>query len=101
MPYSRRRRPGLLGTVARTAVVTGTASATANAVHRGSQRRAEEQAQAAAFRAQQSVSPAPPAGPPATGADLVAQLGDLGRLHESGTLTDAEFAAAKQALIGR
>jgi hypothetical protein len=55
--FSRRRRPGLLGTVARTAVVAGTAQATANAVNRKAHGRAVEQQQAAAFRAQQAAPP--------------------------------------------
>ena len=41
----RRGRPGLLGTVARTAVVAGTAKATSNAMDRRSQRKASEQQQ--------------------------------------------------------
>ncbi|MFC9894553.1 SHOCT domain-containing protein [Nocardia sp. NPDC127579] len=86
---ARFGRPGLLGAVARTAVITGTASATANAVNRRSQRRAaEEQAYAA---------PAPAAD---SGDDLVSRLDKLGRLHASGALSDAEFAAAKAQLLG-
>lgn len=100
MPYSRRRRPGLLGTVARTAVISGTASATANAVGRRSQERATEQEQAAAFRAQQAP-PAPAAPPPGGGSDLVAQLSELARLREAGMLTDVEFDRAKATLLSR
>ncbi len=52
-----RRGPGLLGTMARTAVVAGTATAVVGGVQRRQQRRAEEQAQyqevrAAAFDSQ-------------------------------------------------
>jgi hypothetical protein len=97
MSFARRRRPGLLGTVARTAVITGTASATANAVGRRSQERAVEQQQAAAFRAQQPASaPVPPA--PA-GADLVTQLSELARLRDAGMLTAEEFDTAKATLL--
>ena len=53
MPFIRRLggprfgRPGLLGTVARTAVIAGTATVTANAVSRhGQQRAAEKEAYA-------------------------------------------------------
>jgi hypothetical protein len=99
MSFARRRRPGLLGTVARTAVITGTASATANAVGRNSHGRAVEQQQAAAFRAQPPV-PAPPRPAPAGGgSDMVAQLGELARLREAGMLTAEEFDMAKATLL--
>lgn len=52
-PVVTRRGPGLLGSMARTAVVAGTATATAGAVHRWSERRQAEAAQAQA--AQQAV----------------------------------------------
>ncbi|MBF6324263.1 SHOCT domain-containing protein [Nocardia cyriacigeorgica] len=96
-------RPGLLGTVARTAVISGTARATANAVDRRAQRRA---AASAAYAAQQQAPPPPP--PPAAAApapaaggaeDLVAKLQQLGQLHDSGVLSDEEFAAAKRQLL--
>ncbi|MEU0538558.1 SHOCT domain-containing protein [Nocardia sp. NPDC005978] len=91
-------RPGLLGTVARTAVVAGTASATANAVNRrGEQRAAEQQAYAAQNAPVQPVY-APPAAP--QGEDLVVKLEQLGKLHATGVLSDAEFAAAKSQLLG-
>jgi hypothetical protein len=32
--------------------------------------------------------------------DDIAQLKQLGQLHESGVLTDAEFEAAKQKILG-
>ncbi|HEY6746122.1 MAG TPA: SHOCT domain-containing protein [Mycobacteriales bacterium] len=102
MSFARRRRPGLLGTVARTAVITGTASATANAVGRRSHERAVDQQQAAAFRSQQqaAAAPPPPPGPPA-GPDLVVQLGELARLRDTGMLTAEEFDTAKAALLRR
>lgn len=96
-------RPGLLGTVARTAVVAGTARATANVVDRHAQRRAAE---SQAYAAQQAPPPPPP--PPqqyaqpaaAESADLVSKLHELGELHASGVLSDDEFAAAKRQLLG-
>ena len=100
-------RPGLLGTVTRTAVVAGTARATANAVDRRAQRRgAEQQAyaqqQEQAYEAQQAqyAAPPPPAPAPDAGADLVAKLEQLGQLHQNGVLSDQEFAAAKAQLLG-
>ncbi|MDI9899235.1 SHOCT domain-containing protein [Rhodococcus sp. IEGM 1409] len=96
----RRGRPGLLGTVARTAVVAGTAKATSNAMDRRSQRKADEQQQ----EYQQQQAPPAQAAPlqsvPPSGADdLVSKLQELGQLHQSGLLTDAEFAAAKAQLL--
>jgi predicted lipid-binding transport protein (Tim44 family) len=105
----------MLGTVARTAVIAGTASATANAVTRHGQQRAADQQQAAAYReqqaaaaqepaAQQAAAPAqPPAAPsaasPPTGNDLVSQLTNLGQLRDSGVLTAEEFDLAKAKLL--
>ena len=100
----RRGRPGLLGTVARTAVVAGTAKATSNAMDRRSQRKADEQQQE--YQQQYQQQQAPPAQvapvqsvPPSGADDLVSKLQELGQLHQSGLLTDAEFAAAKAQLL--
>lgn len=43
------------------------------------------------------AAPAPTAAP---GTDVTAELQKLAQLHQSGVLTDAEFAAAKQKLLG-
>ena len=62
----RRRvgRPGLIGTMARTAVISGTASAVSGNVQRRQMRRAaEEQAQYAAPPPQATQYAAPPAAP--------------------------------------
>jgi hypothetical protein len=49
-----------------------------------------------AYAATRRVAPyTPAAADPAEVADPVARLRDLARLHESGVLSDAEFAAAK------
>jgi hypothetical protein len=101
----RRGRPGLLGTVARTAVIAGTATATANAVGRhGDQKAAEKQANADQQAAQQQAAAAPPPppapAPPAADDDLVGQIGQLGKLRDAGVLSDSEFAAAKAKLLG-
>ncbi|MGW6123390.1 SHOCT domain-containing protein [Nocardia sp. NPDC055165] len=103
MPLRRGRvgRPGLIGTIARTAVVAGTATATSNAVNRrGAQRAAEQQAyaQQQAPPPPQQQAPPPPAAPSA-GNDTVAQLSTLAELHSAGALSDAEFAAAKAKLL--
>jgi len=44
--------------------------------------------------------PAPPAAPTGLTDENFAQLKQLGALHESGVLTDAEFEAAKQKILG-
>lgn len=97
---ARARRPGLLGTIARTAVISGTAQATSNAMNRRNYRRTDEQQ---GYAAQQPATYAPPAASPRASAaedDLVTKLAELGNLHRSGVLSDAEFARAKQQLLG-
>ena len=85
--------PGLLRGVARTAVIAGTATHVSNNVSRRQANRwAEQQAP------QGYEEPPPAAAPPA--ADPIAQLKDLGQLHESGVLTDEEFAAQKAKILG-
>lgn len=107
-------RPGLLGTVVRTAVISGTASAVSNRVNRGMaerdmHRQADQQAQAqeAAAQAQQqwAAQPPPPPAPapaaaPAAPVDRVAQLTALADLKAQGLLTDEEFAAEKARVLG-
>jgi hypothetical protein len=44
--------------------------------------------------------PAPEGSAPTPGRDPVAQLKDLGQLHATGMLSDAEFAAAKANVLG-
>ena len=95
----RRRvgRPGLVGTMARTAVIAGTASATAGAVQRhGAQKAAAQQAAAAPPPA--PAPPAPVAAAPVDD-DVIAKLQQLGDLKAQGILDDAEFAAAKAKLL--
>lgn len=100
----RRRvgRPGLIGTVARTAVIAGTATATSNAVSRRQMARSQQQADAQAYEQQQyAAQQAPPAPPPASGdVGLGDQLTKLAELHQQGILSDEEFTAAKQRLLG-
>jgi len=50
--------------------------------------------------AQQAAPPVPPAAAPSTaGSDTVSRLQELASLHNSGVLTDEEFAAAKQKVL--
>ena len=113
----RRGRPGLVGTMARTAVVAGTATAVAGGVQRRQAGRAqaaaqeqnedlqmqEMQAQLAELQAQQAQAAPPPAtATPAApaGGDLMSELEKLGQMRTAGLLDDAEFAAAKAKLLG-
>lgn len=100
----RRRmgRPGLLGTVARTAVVAGTATAVSGRVQRNAAARSAEAEQSAQAQqqAQAPVAPAPAAPAPAAPApDRIAQLTQLAELKANGVLTDAEFAAEKARIL--
>lgn len=117
----RRAGRGIVGTMATTAVVVGTAGAVQ---HRQQQKyanqAAQQQAQAAdsqqqaqaaetqrqmeEMQAQQAAAaaaaPAAAASAPAgAGDDLMAQLTQLAQLHQAGVLTDEEFAAAKAKLL--
>jgi hypothetical protein len=86
----------LLRTMARTAVVAGTATSVSNRVSRRQEGRWASQEQ------QQIVAPAPPPAPvaaPPQEADPIERLKELGQLHESGVLTDQEFAAAKAKIL--
>jgi hypothetical protein len=123
-----RRGPGVVGAVARTAVVAGTAAATMHAVDRrmdnkdakkqqeayaeqtAIQNQAEledMQAQMAAMQAQQAqqamqaqMAPPPaPAPAAAQSTDLAAQLKQLADLKAAGILSDEELAAAKAKLL--
>lgn len=123
MPRGRRGRPGLVGTMARTAVVAGTASAVVGASQNrqaGKQEAAAEQqaAQQAAFDSQaqladmqnqmnamqaQQAAPAPApvaaAAVAPAGDSLMDDLGKLADLKAAGVLSDEEFAAAKAKLL--
>ena len=52
------------------------------------------------YQATQQVPPYAPDAAVAPPDDPVARLEKLGRLHDSGVLTDAEFSAAKAKIIG-
>ena len=87
--------PGLVRGVARTAVVAGTATAVSGRVARRQNARWAEQDQ----MAYQQQAPAPAAAAPAED-DSIAKLKELGELHDSGVLTDEEFAAQKAKILG-
>jgi hypothetical protein len=111
-------RPGLVGTMARTAVVAGTATAVSGGMVRHAQKKEMaqqqeeyyqqqmmqqqiDQAAAAAVAAQQAAAPPPAAAAPAAAPDdpMIAKLKELAQLHQAGILSDEEFAAAKARLL--
>jgi uncharacterized membrane protein YebE (DUF533 family) len=80
-------------------------AATATVAYKAGQRRTQQnqyndQAQAAYAQTQAPQAAPPPAPTPAAPADSTAELERLAKLHESGALTDEEFAAAKSKLLG-
>ena len=92
----RRRGPGLVGAVARTTVVAGTAAAVGGRVHRRQQQKWA--AQDAQGQQQQYAEPqyaAAPAEP-----DYMAELEQLAQLRDQGIITPEEFAAKKQQILG-
>src|SRR4051794_6609294 len=99
--------PGLLGGIARTAVVAGTATAVSNRVSRRQATKWAEQGQPVYGRPvpvpaqavappQQAYAPPPPLPPPP---DPIQQLKDLAALKDQGILTEDEFAAQKAKVL--
>src|SRR4029077_1930102 len=121
----RAGRPGLVGTMARTAVVAGTATAVVGGMNRHSQAKYQQQADAQAYQDQQvqyeqqaqidaavaqqmaaqqasaqQMAP-PPAAPAAAAApSVIDQLTQLASLRDAGVLTEGEFNAQKAKLLG-
>ena len=109
-------RPSLVGTMARTAVIAGTATAVSNKVSQGQAAKAQQAADAQAYQAQQqqeamaqqmaaqqAAAPPPPAPAPAAGGisdEVVGQLKQLAELRDAGILTEEEFSAKKAKLLG-
>ena len=114
---------GLLGMMARTAVVAGTATAVSGRVARRQQNKYQQKADAQAYQeqqaapAQEQASPQqyqqvpqyqqpppqyqqPPPAPAAGSTDVVGEIQRLATLKEQGILSDAEFTAAKSKLLG-
>ncbi|HJV13963.1 MAG TPA: SHOCT domain-containing protein [Propionibacteriaceae bacterium] len=106
---------GLIGGMARTAVVAGTATAVSNRVSRRQANRwaekdqqayeaqAYEQQQAYGQQqayAQQAYAPPPPQAAAPAQDDMITQLQKLGELKAAGVLTEEEFAAQKAKILG-
>jgi hypothetical protein len=111
----RMGRPSLLGSMARTAVVAGTATATVGAVSGHQQKKAAaSQAQAADAQAdaqqqaqidqlQQQVAAQQAPAAPAPGSaldDQLVQIQKLSSMKDQGLLTEEEFAAKKAQILG-
>jgi outer membrane murein-binding lipoprotein Lpp len=121
-----RRGPGLLGTMARTAVVAGTASAVAGGVSDARKSRTNDQAAMQNIAAQQQqlqaqqealtqhqqwlamqqhAKPSEPSASPSTGKgglsqETMARLQQLADLEKQGILTPEEFAQQKAKILG-
>jgi hypothetical protein len=91
--------PGLLRGVARTAVVAGTATAVSNRVSRRQANRWAEQGTMPYDYGPPDPGYAPAPAEPAP--DPIAELRQLGALHEQGVLTDEEFAMQKTKILNR
>jgi hypothetical protein len=108
---------GLIGGMARTAVIAGTATAVSNRVSRRQANRWAQKDQAAYYEQQQYAqpqyaqpqyaqpqyaqpAPAPAPAPATEEDDMFDQLQRLAQLHDRGILTDEEFAAQKARILG-
>jgi hypothetical protein len=85
---------GLIGGIARTAVVAGTATAVSNRVSRRQANRWAAQEQE-----QYQQAPPPAAAPAGASDDSLDQLQRLGELRSSGVLTEAEFQVQKERIL--
>jgi hypothetical protein len=111
MPFVRRRpllRMAAVGGVAYMGAKAGT-----NKAMQAQQAQGQAQGQGATAAPPPAAAPAPAAAPPAAppaaapapaapagGNDPVAQLQQLAQLHQSGALSDEEFAQAKSRILG-
>ena len=96
--------PRLLRTVARTAVIAGTATTVSNRVSRRQAGRwsakEQQQEEQAPPEQQQYAAPPPPPPPPADPMqDKLDQLKQLGELKEQGVLSDEEFQQQKAKIL--
>jgi|SRR4051812_9675281 hypothetical protein len=94
-----RRRPLL-----RAAAVGGGAYMAGKSRARSQEREYEQEQRLGSLEAQQQpqqyAAPPPQAAPTGMAPDAIAQLQQLGQLHEQGVLTDEEFAAQKARILG-
>jgi hypothetical protein len=96
---------GLIGGMARTAVVAGTATAVSNRVSRRQANRWSQQEQYDDYQQQQQYAqyqqpaPAPAAPAAAPSEDRYAKLKEVAELHSAGVLSDAEFEVEKARIL--
>lgn len=101
----RRGGPGVLSTMARTAVISATATATANKVNARAAAKAQnaQQAQLAAqqqaAQMQAHLASQEAAIETAVIDDTIARLKELAQLKDAGVLTEEEFTAAKARVL--
>ena len=104
----RRGRPGLVGTMARTAVIAGTATAVSGGVQRRQAEKANQQADQAQqeqwdqqqqWAAQQQAAAPAAVAAPAGEESMVDQLTKLADLKAQGILSEQEFEAAKAKVL--
>ena len=103
MRRTRMGRPGLFGTMARTAMIAGTATAVANRVTQAQVAGAQQRTAAEQARVDAAVQAAPVASAPAsTGLtdESIARLQKLAELQKAGVLTPEEFATQKARILG-
>ncbi len=96
MLRSRNGRPSLIGSAARTAGRTAVVVKTANAMNARDAQKQAARAEATTAQSQVQDTPAPAAG---LTEESIARLQQLGELHKSGILSDAEFADAKARIL--
>ena len=103
MRRTRMGRPGLFGTMARTAMIAGTATAVANKVTHAQVAGAQQRAAAEQARVDAAVQAASVASAPAsTGLtdESIARLQKLAEMQKAGILTPEEFATQKARILG-
>jgi putative oligomerization/nucleic acid binding protein len=104
----RARRVMRRRAIVRTAAVGGAAYYAGKRREQGTQHEADQDAQLAEMQPQsyaQEATPPPAPPPPAPAAaptmdDKIEQIKQLAQLHTDGVLTDEEFAAQKQQILG-
>ena len=98
MPMMRRRP--VMRTVARTAVIAGTATAVAGGVNRHQQQKYADQEAAQQAAPQAAPEQAPVAAAPDSD-DLMNRLKELATLKDQGILTEAEFNDQKAKILAQ
>jgi hypothetical protein len=88
-PVVVRTRPGLVGTMARTAVVAGTATAVSNSISNRMNR--------SGTPSEQYMQPAPQ--PQVSAPDVSAQLRELNELRKEGAISAEEYEVAKRQIM--